>query len=79
MFSHVSWRSILDLLELNFTIFLFYLFRRYFCFSQDGRTALMVAANEGHRDVVELLLVREAKIEAADQVIRRLTFTSFVP
>ena len=33
----------------------------------------MVAANEGHRDVVALLLEGGANIEAADNVIRRVT------
>ena len=35
---------------------------------QDGRTALMVAAQDGHREVVELLLQHGADVNAEDEV-----------
>jgi hypothetical protein len=35
---------------------------------QDGRTALMMAANNGHLEVVRLLLEKDADIQAKDEV-----------
>ena len=34
----------------------------------DGRTALMVAASEGHGSVVKILLQHKASVEARDKV-----------
>ena len=56
-----------------FLLVFFLLIILVLCFSQDGRTALMNAAVYGHLDVVALLLEGGANIEAADNVIRRVT------
>ena len=46
------------------------MFASFVCLSQDGRTALMLAAINGHLDVVAQLLDRGANTEAADNVSR---------
>ena len=41
---------------------------RLFCFYQRGETALIIAAQEGHVEVVSLLLTAGADLEAANYV-----------
>ena len=45
------------------------------CF-QDGRTAIIQAAQDGHLEVVKLLLDKGADVNKADEVIRKLKFAS---
>ena len=53
----------------NYAIYYLYLSRYLICISQDGNTALICAATNGHLDVVNLLLDRGANREAANNVI----------
>ena len=41
---------------------------RLLCFNQRGETALIIAAQEGHVEVVSLLLTAGADLEAANYV-----------
>ena len=37
-------------------------------FDQDGNTALMIAAQEGHHECLSILLTHGAKVDKADEV-----------
>ena len=47
-------------------------------FHQNGRTALICAAYNGHSDVVELLLEAGALIEAKNNVSNRISILTYV-
>jgi len=46
------------------------LIHRHLAAGQDGWTALHIAAEEGHRDVISTLIARGAPIDAIEEQVR---------